>query len=286
VVGDDAHGEALGRVRLVVPVGELRREQNDVFEEVGLVVRLHALQDGGGAFEPHARIDGGRGQGFEHVFAGLGLLAVVLHEDQIPKLDGRVAGAVDVFGAVELGVFRVLAEVVVDLRVGAAGAGLGHLPEVVLAAEAEDALGARADLLPQRDGLLVGRHFVVAREDREPKALRVELQFVDQEVPGEADRVLLEVVAEGEVAEHLEEGVVARGLADLVEVVVLAARAQALLRSDGAIVVALLRAEEHVLELVHPGVGEEQRRVVDGQERARRHAPVAVPLEVAEKLFA
>jgi hypothetical protein len=44
----------------------------------------------------------------------------------------------------------------------------------------------------------------------------------------------LEIVAEGEVAEHLEEGVVAGGVADIVEVVVLAAGAHAFLRRGGA----------------------------------------------------
>ena len=54
-------------------------------------------------------------------------------------------------------------------------------------------------------------------------------QRVDEEVPGEVDRVALEVVAEGEVAEHLEERVVARGVADVLQVVVLAAGAHAAL---------------------------------------------------------
>ena len=53
-----------------------------------------------------------------------------------------------------------------------------------------------------------------------------------------------------------------RGLADLVEIVVLAAGADAFLRRNGALIVALLVAEEDVLELVHPGVGEQQRRVI------------------------
>ena len=70
----------------------------------------------------------------------------------------------------------------------------------------------------------------------------------------------LEVVAEREVAEHLEERVVAQRRPDVVEVVVLAADAHALLRGRGARVVALLPAEEHVLELVHPGIREQQRR--------------------------
>ena len=76
----------------------------------------------------------------------------------------------------------------------------------------------------------------------------VELCWVDAEplgrgeqLPGVGDGVALEVVAEGEVAEHLEEGVVAAGEADVFEVVVLAAGADALLRGGGAGVVALSR---------------------------------------------
>ena len=141
----------------------------------------------------------------------------------------------------------------------------------------------RSTFCQERRGLFVRRHLVVAAEDGEPHPLGVELQDVDEVVPRVLDGLALEVVAEREVAEHLEEGVVARGLADLVEVVVLAARADALLRRGGARVVALLRAEEHVLELVHPGVGEEQRRVVRGQQRAARHAAVAALLEVSDK---
>ena len=51
----------------------------------------------------------------------------------------------------------------------------------------------------------------------------------------------------------------------------------------GARVVARLLPEEHVLELVHPGVGEEQRRVVVRHERGAGNDAVAVLLEVREK---
>ena len=43
------------------------------------------------------------------------------------------------------------------------------------------------------------------------------------------DRLILEIVAEREIPQHFEEGVVARGVADIVEVVVLAAGADAFL---------------------------------------------------------
>ena len=89
------------------------------------------------------------------------------------------------------------------------------------------------------------------------------------ELPGEADRVALEVVAEREVAEHLEEGVMPGGVAHLLEVVVLAAGAHALLRRGRAplAVRRLLHAEEHLLELHHARVDEQQRGIVGGHER-------------------
>jgi hypothetical protein len=77
--------------------------------------------------------------------------------------------------------------------------------------------------------------------------------------------------------------VVARRLADLVEVVVLAAGAHALLRARRALVAARLGAGEHVLELHHAGVGEQQRRVVRRHERARRHGGVALAGKELEK---
>ena len=111
-----------------------------------------------------------------------------------------------------------------------------------------------------------------SRATRVDEPLRIDRRSLGQQLPGERDRVGLEVVAEREVAQHLEERVVARGAADVLEVVVLAAGAHALLRRwSRARTVGLRLAGEDVLELVHPGVGEQQRRVVvRDQRRARR----------------
>ena len=95
-----------------------------------------------------------------------------------------------------------------------------------------------------------------------------------------------EIIAEGKIAEHLEKGVVAIGEADIFEVVMLAAGADAFLASGGAVVVALLDAEENILELVHPGVGEEQRGIVGGDERRAAHDSVAALLKKPQKHFA
>ena len=126
-------------------------------------------------------------------------------------------------------------------------------------------VGQARDLLPEVERL------VVVDIDGDGQALLRQAEVLGDEVPGELDGAVLEVVAEREVAEHLEEGVVARGVADIVEVVVLAAGAHAFLRGRGLRVGALLEAGEDVLELHHAGIGEHQRRVVARHERRRRH---------------
>src|SRR5262249_350566 len=89
-------------------------------------------------------------------------------------------------------------------------------------------------------------------------------------------RAILEVVAEREVAEHLEERVVAGGVADVVEIVVLAAGAYAFLRGGRAQVRTLFEPGEDVLELHHAGIGEQQGRIVARPERRGRHDLVTV----------
>src|SRR5881296_1617196 len=89
------------------------------------------------------------------------------------------------------------------------------------------------------------------------------------------DRFPLEVVAEREVAEHLEERVVPGGVPHLLEVVVLAAGAYAFLAGDGPPVVPPLEPLEHPLELHHARVREQQRRIVRRDEGGARHLPMA-----------
>ena len=137
--------------------------------------------------------------------------------------------------------------------------------------------GKPGDLLPQAERL------VVVDIDGHHQPLRRQAEFLGDQVPGQLDRALLEVVAEGEIAEHLEEGVVARRVADVVEVVVLAAGAHAFLRGDGARKRRLRLAGEIVLELHHAGIGEHQGRVVARHERARRDALVAVLGEIVQE---
>src|SRR5664279_2139030 len=123
------------------------------------------------------------------------------------------------------------------------------------------------------DRLLVGpeAELLVALEHRHPDVLRCEAVDLARELPGELDRLALEVVAEGEVSEHLKERQVARGVADVVDV----DRAKDLLAVRQARRRRSFLAEEVRLQRVHAGDRQQRRRIVRGRhERGRRYAPM------------
>ena len=121
-----------------------------------------------------------------------------------------------------------VALVVEDFRAIAARARAAHRPEIALMAD-DAVVGQAGDLLPQAARVVVGR----IDRDQQP-VLGQRQTSCETKVPGIFDRLFLEIIAEGEIAQHLEEGVVARGVADIVEIVVLAAGAHAFLHGGGA----------------------------------------------------
>ncbi len=208
---------------------------NEVDEEVDVVVVGDALHHRRHALEARAGIHRRLRQRRELAVGR----AVELHEHEIPDLDPTVAVRI---GRARRPSRNARAVVIEDFGAGTTRARIAHLPEIVgatlrLVADAHDLLGRQADhLVPKVVRLVIGL------VDRHHEARGIDLQRARQEVPAEADRILLEVVAEGEVAEHLEEGVVARRVTDVLEVVVLTARAHAALAARRAHIVALVLA--------------------------------------------
>lgn len=176
-----------------------------------------------------------------------------------------------------------------NLGARAARAGIAHGPEVVggvrgalVIADAHHALGRHADFLGPD---VVG--FVVGGVDGDPELFLGQVQPLlrRQEGPGEGNGIALEIVAEAEVAQHFEEGVVTRGVTDVFQVVVLATGTHALLAADSTRVGALLRTEEAVLELVHACVGEQQGRVVVRDQRTGGDSGMSLLFEEAKEGF-
>ena len=81
------------------------------------------------------------------------------------------------------------------------------------------------------------------------------------------DRFGLEIGAEGKVAKHLEKRLMTASMADFVQIVVLSARADALLTADGGRVVPLFASKKNVFELVHSGIDKKQGGITSRHER-------------------
>src|SRR5581483_8699823 len=189
-------------------------------------------------------------------------------DEAIALLIGRAGGAAGHGGTM----------IVEDLAAGTAGARVAHRPEIRRLAETPEAACRNSDLLLPDLGRLV-----VIEVDGHPEAGRVELEGAGQKIPSEADALALEIVPEGEIAQHLEERVVPGRVADVFQIVVLTPGTHDPLTRCRAHVVALFLADEDVLELHHARVREQQRRVIPRHERARWHDRVTALAEEIKK---
>jgi hypothetical protein len=269
VVGDHPQPYVVRMLAAVLLAGQVGGPAQHGEDLVDLVEVVDALQQEGDALEPHAGVDVlGRQVAKDREVGLAGALAAdVLHEDEVPELEIAVARTLDVALRAEL-----RAAVDEDLAARAARTRHAHRPEVLLLAEPHDALlGQPGDALPEPERLVVllvdaGQQLGLG----EPEAALA--LWPGHQLPGKLDRALLEVVAEGEVAVHLEEGAVPGGQPDLLDV----EGAYALLHAGGPPERRGLLAQEVGLERHHPGVDEQQIGVVE-QEGGRRHDGV-VPL--------
>ena len=191
------------RRRVAVRDARLGRDPvHDPLVAVGVVDGPDVLQDRRPALEPEAGVDVLLRERRQRSVRVL----LVLHEDEVPELEEAVAARAR-RRAVGLAAAVLLAPVPVDLRVGPARPRAADRPEVLGRRQRDDPLRRHADLLPEVDRHLVGAelHERVACVDRHPDPVPVELHVLQHELAGELDRALLEVLAEREVPEHLEE---------------------------------------------------------------------------------
>ena len=229
-------------------------------EQVGVVVAPDTLHDRRQSLQPQTGIDTrGRKWVLNPVF-----VAVELHEDEVPQLEelARLSARLE-FGRRQHGPpFLPGAHVMVHLGARTAGARIGHLPEVVLVSQPVDSLGRDPGHF---DPELC--RFIVGVVDGDEETVHFKPHLDRQEVPGVPYGLPLEVVTEGKVAQHLEERVVPCRSSDFFKIVVLAPRAHAFLRGDGPRKRQVPGPQKRALELNHPGVREEQCRVVGGHQR-------------------
>ena len=267
MVGDHTDGNILFLILLIGHAGDLADLFHDILDGIHLKEVIHPLHDAGQTLQSHAGID------VLVLQRGIAALAVgiELGEYQVPELNVAVAVAADMAVGAAAALFG--PAVKVDLGAGAAGAG-ADLPEVILLAQANHVVGGDAAALgPDLIRL------IVILIDRNIQLIHRQLQLFGDEFPCPAGGVLLEVIAEGEVAQHLEVGAVAGGLADVFDI----GGADALLAAGGteAAVRQEFLAGEVLFQRRHAGIDEQKACLILRHQRRRGQA--GMPL--ADKKF-
>ena len=271
MVGHDAEAHVHGFVITIHTARQLLGCFDDRENLVGLINVLLALHQIGKAFQTSAGVDILVLKFAHDVQVGLGLdiIDLVVFEHEIPNFNVAVlVGDRTAFHTV----FR--STVHVDFGARAAGARTTGRPEVVFHAHDLDMFGVNTLVLPHRAG------FLIIGEGGHPQFLRIETVAAlvlrgGQQLIRIVDGFFLEVITEGEIAQHLEESTVTGGFADLVDI----QSTHALLIGCHAALRRSLLAHEVRNERDHACDGEQGGRVRRDQ-RCRRHDKMAVLFEI------
>ena len=263
MVGDDAKADVGLLGTPVDPARGCRGGLEDRRDEIGVEDRLDALDLGEDPVEPGSGVDVPPRELGERTV----MVPFILHEHQVPELHIALSAlSRSTAGPV------LRSPVEEDLRARATRSRLTHLPEVVLVEPLQTTSEQAGYVAPESFGL------VVRDVDRDPELLGVETQTLGEQLPRVSDRKILEVFAEAEVPQHLEEGHVPRRGADHIDV-------------DGAHTWLHRRrpgprrrglAQEVRLELNHARDREKHRRVVRHQTRCREREVTTIDEELCE----
>ena len=118
-----------------------------------------------------------------------------------------------------------------NLRAWPARADIPHRPKVVRGRDADNAVVRQpGDFGPKP------RRIIVLGVDRDQQPIAREAEFAGDQIPRQLDRLVLKIIAKGEIAEHLEKRVMPGGVTDIFEIVVFAAGAHAFLRRDSTFI--------------------------------------------------
>ena len=248
MISDDAQRQVGRFIHLVRFVRKVLAHRDQIAQDIRVVVVVYTLHDGSDALKTHTGIDVLLGQRNERAV----FLCVILREDAIPILEEPIAIAAWSTIRATATHFGTLVEVQLGARTARAGG--ASTPEVIVFTELRDVARIDAEILPDLDRL------IVIFEHGEIELLKRKTEHLGREFERPGAHLLLEVFAEGEVSEHLEEAQVAPGGTDDIDIV----GTHALLHGSGADVgcFQMLLLQEVGLELDHARCRKQKRWVV------------------------
>ena len=229
------------------PIGYIRNLGNifdNRIEKICLKVCFLILHNGSKAFQTAARINI---LVCKKIVLTV-LCAVILRKDQIPYFEETVTVASNAAGGLAASTF--FSEININLRVRTTGAG-ANLPEVIF---------QRHDMIRQHISLFqpYGTCLIILRVDGNPELVFGKFDNFCQKFPRPWNRFFLEVVAEGEVSKHLEEGLMTCGTPDILDI----AGPYTALTGYDTIVGGLHLSRKERLQWCHASADQEQCRII------------------------
>jgi hypothetical protein len=149
-------------------------------------------------------------------------------------------------------------------------------PEIVLLAKAEDSFRSNVLLLdPNLKSLIV-----IYIDGRVESVFREAADFC-QKLPAPVNRILLEIISEGEIAEHFKIRSMAGSLSDVIDI----SGSNALLAGAYAMTRRFFLSGEVGFHRRHAGIDQKNRFVVLGHERKAWKAEMFLAFKIGEKQF-
>ena len=272
MIGNDTERNVGLMIFSVVGTRDFTDLVGDVHHGVNIEERAHILADAGKTLKAHAGVD------VLLLQLGVVVVAVIvkLGEDVVPDFDVTVAVAAD--GACGLAASKFLTAVIVDFRAGTAGA-CAVFPEIIFLAETEDSFRSDTDLfIPDIKSLII----ILIDGGIETVRFQPDPFGRGQELPAPGYCLMLEIIPEGEVAQHLKIGAVACRLADVFNV----AGADALLAGADSVAGRLFFASEVRLHGSHARVNQKNTGIILGNKREAGKAEMPFGFKKAEKHLA
>ena len=147
------------------------------------------------------------------------------------------------------------------------------LPEVIRLTKAEDAIGGNTDfLVPNVESL------IILNVNRGIQTIGIQTHDLGQELPRPSNGLVLKIIAEGEVAQHLEESAVTGSLTHVLDI----AGTDALLAGGHTVARRNLSAGEIGLQGSHAGVDQQQTLIVVRNQREAGQTQVILALKERE----
>ena len=242
MVGDDTQSHVCLVIGMVSDVCNLADMLHDVLNGVHFKEVVHALHDASQTFQTHTRIN----VLVFHFGVMSVAVAVELAEYQVPDFDITVAVTANAASWLSAALF--LATVEIDFRTRTTWA-RAVFPEVIFSAQPLHVRGCNTHVLCPEVIC-----FIIVFKDGNIQLIDWHFQFFGEEFPCPFDCLLLEVVAEREVAQHFKIGAVTGSLSNPFDI----RCPDALLTGGDPYIRRNSLSQEVLFQRCHTGVDEQQ----------------------------